>query len=255
MTSATTPGRRFGRLRAFNVAMGVVHAAQGVAVLVLSTDFSLPVTATFLQGPPGVDPPVLTEWFDVRLGPAVAAFLFISAAAHWLIASPGIYGWYLANLDRGRNYARWIEYSLSASLMMVLIAMLSGVSDAAALVALFGVNASMILFGLLMEHTERPGEASWLSFWFGSIAGIVPWIAIGIYFVSPGTEATPPGFVVAIFVSLFLFFNSFALNMALQYGRVGPWRDYLFGERAYIVLSLTSKSALAWQVFAGTLAG
>ena len=54
----------------------------------------------------------------------VAAFLFISAAAHWLVASPGIYGWYLGNLDRGRNYARWIEYSLSASLMMVLIAML-----------------------------------------------------------------------------------------------------------------------------------
>lgn len=247
-------GMDVGRLRAFNVAMGAVHAAQGVAVLALSTDFSLPVTATFLQGPPGIDPPALTEWFDLQLGPAVAAFLFISAAAHWLIASPGIYGWYLANLGRGRNYARWIEYSLSASLMIVLIAMLSGISDAAALVALFGVNASMILFGLLMEHTEQPGKADWLPFWFGSIAGIVPWIAIGIYFVSPGTDATPPGFVVAIFVSLFLFFNSFALNMALQYARIGPWRDYLFGERAYIVLSLTSKSALAWQVFAGTLA-
>ena len=242
-------------MRLFNLAMGALHAAQGIAVLALSTDFSLPVTATFLQGPPGVDPPALTEWFDLRLGPAVAAFLFISAAAHWLIAAPGIYGWYLANLARGRNYARWIEYSLSASLMMVLIAMLSGVSDAAALVAIFGVNASMILFGLLMEHHERPGEADWLAFWFGSLAGIVPWLAIGIYFVSPGTDATPPGFVVAIFISLFVFFNSFALNMALQYARVGRWRDYLFGERAYIVLSLTSKSALAWQVFAGTLAG
>lgn len=43
--------------------------------------------------------------------------------------------------------------------------------------------------------------------------------------------------------------------MVLQYRQVGPWRDYLFGEKAYIVLSLTAKSALAWQVFAGTLAG
>jgi heliorhodopsin len=41
----------------------------------------------------------------------------------------------------------------------------------------------------------------------------------------------------------------------LQYRRVGPWRDYLYGERGYIVLSLTAKSALAWQVFGGTLAG
>jgi len=34
---------------------------------------------------------------------------------------------------------------------------------------------------------------------------------------------------------------------------VGKWAEYLRGERAYIVLSLVAKSALAWQVFAGTL--
>ena len=68
-------------------------------------------------------------------------------------------------------------------------------------------------------------------------------------------EADVPGFVLAIFVSLFVLFFSFALNMALQYLRIGPWRDYLFGERVYLLLSLVSKSVLAWQVFAGALAG
>jgi hypothetical protein len=29
---------------------------------------------------------------------------------------------------------------------------------------------------------------------------------------------------------------------------------HVFGERAYFMLSLVAKSALAWQVFAGTLA-
>ena len=56
-----------------------------------------------------------------------------------------------------------------------------------------------------------------------------------------------------IFASLFVFFNVFALNMLLQYRRVGRWREYLYGERVYMLLSLTAKSALAWQVFAGTL--
>jgi len=42
--------------------------------------------------------------------------------------------------------------------------------------------------------------------------------------------------------------------MVLQYKKVGPWRDYLFGERMYVLLSLVAKSALAWQVFGGTLA-
>jgi len=62
-----------------------------------------------------------------------------------------------------------------------------------------------------------------------------------------------PGFVYAIYVSLFVFFNIFALNQFLQYKQVGRWKDYLFGERMYIVLSLVAKSLLAWQVFFGTL--
>ena len=56
-------------------------------------------------------------------------------------------------------------------------------------------------------------------------------------------------------MSLFVFFNVFAVNQWLQYRQVGRWRDYLVGERAYITLSLVAKSALAWQVFGGTLAG
>jgi hypothetical protein len=59
--------------------------------------------------------------------------------------------------------------------------------------------------------------------------------------------------VYAIFVSLFVFFNSFALNQVLQYRQAGPWRDYMFGEYVYVALSLIAKSALAWQVFANTL--
>lgn len=234
--------------------MGLLHAGQGVAILALANGFSLPVTGTFMDGPPGASPPELTTLFDVRFAWGVAAFVFLSALAHFLIVSPGVFSWYIRNLGRQRNYARWIEYSLSASLMVVLIALLTGISDVAALLALFGVNAAMILFGLLMEHYEEPGHPNWLSFTFGCIAGAVPWVAIAIYFWSPGLEANPPGFVYGIFISLFIFFNVFALNMWLQYRRIGPWRDYLYGERAYILLSLVAKSALAWQVFSGALA-
>jgi hypothetical protein len=247
-----TETTRYRRLRWYNLLMGLVHAAQGVAVLLLSNDFSLPVTATFMEGPPGTTG-VLRELFTLPLGPAVALFLFLSAAAHWIIAAPGVFGWYRANLERNRNYARWIEYSLSSSLMIVLIALITGISDVAALIALFGVNASMILFGWLMEKYEQPGHPSWLSYWFGVLAGAVPWVAIGIYLWAPGVAAEPPAFVYGIFVSLFVFFNSFAINMVLQYRQVGPWRSYVFGESVYILLSLTAKSALAWQVFANTL--
>jgi len=246
------PGR-LRRLRRYNLLMGLLHLGQGVAVLALATDFTLPVTAAFLEGPPGTDAGPPEVLFDLSIAWGVAAFLFVSATAHLVLASVAR-AWYGRNLARQRNPARWLEYSVSSSVMIVLIAMLTGIADVAALVALFGVNASMILFGWLQERYEEPGRANWLPFVFGSIAGIVPWIAIGIYLLSPGSEASPPGFVYAIFVSLFVFFNVFAINMVLQYRRTGPWRDYLFGESAYVALSLVAKSALAWQVFGGTLA-
>jgi hypothetical protein len=54
-------------------------------------------------------------------------------------------------------------------------------------------------------------------------------------------------------ISLFVFFNTFAINQVLQYRQIGGWKSYLRGERAYITLSLVAKSVLAWQVFSGAL--
>lgn len=244
---------RFRRLRAYNAVMALLHLVQGIAVVVLSTDFTLPVTAAFIAGPPGTTA-AITTLFELHVGWGVALFLFMSAVAHLILVLPRVNGWYNANLQRNRNYARWIEYAFSSSLMVILIAMLPGITDFAALVAIFGANASMNLFGWLMERYETPGpEASWISYWFGVLAGITPWIAIGVYLISPGSDVQPPAFVYGIFFSLFVFFNTFAINMVLQYRKVGRWKNYLFGESVYVLLSLVSKSLLAWQVFAGTL--
>ena len=243
------PEHTMRRLRLYNAGMGLLHAVQGIAVLILSNDFALPVTAAFMEGPPGT-PASTEELFTLPLGPAVAAFLLLSALAHFVVAGPG-WGKYRRDLAAHRNEQRWIEYSVSASIMIVLIAMITGIADIAALVTIFGVNAAMILFGWLQERYEEPGGGGWWPFVFGCVAGIVPWLAIGIYLIGPTAEI--PGFVYAIFVSLFLFFNSFAINQFLQYRQVGRWRSYLFGEAVYVGLSLIAKSALAWQVFANTL--
>jgi len=243
---------RFTRLRIYNVVMGFLHLAQGIAVVALATDFTLPITTTFLEGPPGTPPPAPSVLFDVSVAWGVAAFLFLSAIAHFTI-SLVVFPWYVANLKQNRNYARWIEYSVSSTIMVVLIALLPGITDIAAIIAIMGANVSMILFGLLQEKYEEPGSGNWLPFTFGCIAGLAPWLGIAIYLWTPGSSAEPPAFVYWIFVSLFVFFNSFALNQWLQYKQVGKWRDYLFGESAYILLSLVAKSLLAWQVFAGTL--
>jgi len=247
---------RIGSLRRWNLGLGGLHLVQGVLMLVLATSFALPVTSSFLTFDQATnrlvpDPQTL---FEIPIAPLVAAFLFLSAAAHWSLASFGR-GWYEEELGRHMNRARWLEYSLSSSVMIVVIAMLVGIYDVASLLLLFAANAAMILFGWVMEIQNRGGgRVDWTSYWFGVIVGAVPWIAIGVYLVGSAIgPGGPPGFVYAIYVSIFLFFNVFALNMVFQYKRVGRWREYLYGERVYMLLSLVAKSLLAWQVFAGTL--
>jgi len=241
-------------LRRWNIGLGFVHAIQAVAVLALATAFALPVTASFLAGPPGTPPDAPTTLFEVSVAWGVALFLLLSAGFHWLVSAPGVFGRYVSGLEAQHNYFRWAEYSLSSSIMIVLIAMITGISDIAALIGIFAANAAMIFFGAVQERYEKPGGSLW-PFWMGCVVGIAPWLAVGVYLVSPGSAAEPPAFVYAIFVSLFIFFNIFAINMWLQYRRIGRWRSYTFGEASYFILSLVAKSALAWQVFAGTLAG
>jgi hypothetical protein len=235
--------------------VGAVHAVQAVLILVLANDFALPVTAVYQDGPPGASLGEPVQLFEVRFAWVIAVFLLFAAVDHVLMATAAR-RWYERQLGERRNPARWMEYSISSSLMVVLIAMLTGINSAYALIGIFGANTAMILFGLMMEQVNPGrGRVNWWPFVFGCIAGITPWIAITLAIVGAGNEfGGVPTFVYAIFISLFVFYNSFAVNMVLQYKRVGPWRSYLFGEGAYIVLSLGAKSALAWQVFGGTLA-
>jgi hypothetical protein len=251
-------GRVASRLRWFNLIVGLIHLGQAIALLVLSNDFKLPILGSFVDGPPGTAPSDPGVIWNVPLGPAVALFLLFAAVDHLLMVVPGVERWYLENLREKVNRARWIEYSVSSSLMMVLIAMVTGIFEFTALVAIFAANAAMIFFGLVQEAVSKPGDKKiyWWPFIFGSIIGIAPWVAIAMQVVYTNQQATGdgiPGFVYGIIVSLFLFFNSFAINMVLQYKQVGPWRSYEFGERAYIICSLVAKTALAWQVFANTL--
>ena len=248
----------FPRLRRFNVIMGALHLIQGVLMIVLSNDTTYPVYSNFLtfNTEKLALEPKLNLIYELRFGPAVGAFLLISAVAHFYLSTIG-YQRYEDNLKKKINPVRFYEYAFSSSLMIVLIAMLLGIWDLLTLLGLFGLNAAMNFFGILMEFDNQGREnVRWTSFIYGCIAGIIPWIAMGInlYGSAVVNDAQPPTFVYAIVVSLFLFFNSFAVNMYLQYKKVGPWNNYLFGERGYIVLSLVAKTALAWQIFAGTLA-
>jgi hypothetical protein len=124
-----------------------------------------------------------------------------------------------------------------------------------AILLIFIINALMNLFGLLMEKMNpiNRDETDWTAHWFGWIAGVTPWVMIVIYMLNNGDLSRMPWFVIPGLLFYFLVFNLFAFNQYFQYKKMGKWKDYVYGERMYIWLSLFGKSILAWFIFLGIL--
>ncbi len=254
----TLPDDTARRLRTANLVAAAFHFASAVLFLVLTTEFDLPITASY----PTQDPALTERLFpaevltEVTIGYGVAAFSLLSAVFHLLVGT-------VANRTYNRAIAatqnpfRWIEYSMSSTLMIVLIIMLLGDYDIGALIGVAAANVSMILFGWLMERHNTPGadDIDWYPFVFGCLAGIAPWIVGVLYFGGAlgNAEDAVPTWVWALFISVFVLFNCFAINQFLQYRGRGRWRDYVFGEGVYIALSFVAKTALMWQIYFGTV--
>lgn len=251
--------QKLKKLNIYNRIVGFILLVQGIAMWAISNETTLPVTTNYLKWneQAGFPQPVLEAIADWRLGPIVATFLILSGL--FLLGSAFVWRKkYEDQIQKGMNLFRWMEYSITSSLMIVVIAMLCGVYDLASLILIFALNACMILFGWVMEvHNQTTKKVDWTAYIFGCFAGAVPWVVLGLYFfnaIGSNAEAVP-SFVYAIFWSLLVFFNVFAINMVLQYKKVGKWKDYVYGEYAYITLSLVAKALLAWQVWGGTLRG
>jgi hypothetical protein len=254
-----------GYLKRFNIGAGILQLINGIVILSLTF---------LLTWPKGTDiytfylkfahiSPTITAIYAVpnpqvlftlnHIGALLAAFPLISAFAHFMIAFPKNKS-YNENLKKGMNPYRWYEYALSSSIMIWVISTFVGIWDFWSLAMIFVLNAMMIMFGYLMELVNQKTEkTSWSAFILGSISGGFPWVVLFGYFTGDiiASDNSVPRFVYLIFIIYLVLFMSFAVNMVLQYRGVGRWKDYLYGERAYIVLSFVAKTLLVWLVFAG----
>ncbi len=215
---------------------------QAVAVLALATAFALPVTGgRYMRGrraPPAGAP---TTLFEVSVAWGVALFLLLSAGFPLARCAARRLRALSARLTAQHNYFRWAEYSLSSSVMIVLIALLTGDQRCR--------GADRPLRGQCGDDLLRCGPGTIRA------TGRVP-VAV-LARVRRGHRAVAgrgrlplvarqprraAAFVYAIFVSLFVFIQH---PSRLTCGSVPAGRSLdvdLFGERAYFVLSLVAKS-------------
>jgi hypothetical protein len=209
------------------------------------------------------------------------AFPLITAAFHALIAFvPAVrkqYNQWVFN--EGRNPLRWIEYSITASLMTWVIMQLSGVTNIFLLVIVGIVcNVALQAQGHFMEIINTPQEKpnkknnfvvsmrtiNWIPTLSGWLLFMGQWSVIFSYFFKalasprPITAMQVPWFVYTIVIGLFFQFALFGMVQLLRYAPFAKtWFRGFFStggygyEMSYIILSLTSKVFLTLNLLIG----
>jgi len=246
-------------MRNLNWLIGFIQLAQAILILVWSDPLKglRPITTNYLADNTLASQAVGHQvWaqgthrlFDLNLAYVVAAFLIFNAAVHFLAATSVRRG-YEAGLKKGVNHTRWVDIAGSSGLMMVAVALAVGVYDFSSLLMILGLTALMGLTIALIE-INKPIE---LNFWLGVVAGVLPWlVALTYTWGAHVWGLSVPAYAYVLAFSLFLLFAAIAANFYLQYKRLGHWENYVYGERTYILLVFVATTALAWQIFFGTL--
>jgi hypothetical protein len=281
-------------LKTWNGLCAIVHGVQGIVAICL--------TALSLENAKNFRVPLKTHYavWDQELGPQDAtqnvavlhfaaitcAVPFLSAIAHLLMWCK--HGTYKIKIDTFQNPYRWLEYSISSTLMFFLICLLFSIYDLNTLILLMTLNVVVMLTGYFMERDNAdningdPIIIKWDMFYLGSFLAIIQW-AIVFSTLTTTDDSMPPLIWAVIFVYLYLF-SVFPINMwnfyySVNRGNNDFWKDTLFiffpflftlkntgkttinyekkqnlyyeTEVRYMILSLTSKSFLLWLILFG----
>jgi hypothetical protein len=160
--------------------------------------------------------------------------------------------WYTRDAQNGINVVRWIEYSITATLMTWIIAQLSGITNVY-LVFLLAVVGNVVLqwHGYFFELNIS--QEHWIKQCSPMISGFVlfvgQWTILACYFFrTVDANGGAPWFVWVSFFGLLGTFLLFPLIQILWYYKVlvNTWYKY---ELYFILLSLISKLLLDWTLF------
>lgn len=204
------------------------------------------------------------ECYGIDLGWLVISFHILSflfqflAALTDLINKPVLGYQYSEMIHQGKNPLRFIEYSISASVMLIAIALLNGVTDINLVVSIAVLTSACQLCGLVVEYTKDL-LLKWLLHFTGWLQfGWAYGIIFSAFFKSIENSpegAGPPKFVYIIVIALFLLYSSFGFVQFVELAylscdkKLNPYTK----EVSYVLLSLIAKCLLGWMIFSNVL--
>jgi hypothetical protein len=182
----------------------------------------------------------------------IVTFFAITAGFHLLyFLNPNDV--YIKAVKRENNFLRWIEYSVSATIMIVIIALLSGVKNINNYILITVASIGVMSTGQLFETTEGKKSKKWLPILLGFL------LLMGIFSVvfrsfkkrlqeAEKAGANIPKWLYGVVYIMFAFYASFGFVPIAQMIFKG---SYIIYEYIYLTLSLVSKTTLGMLVAFG----
>lgn len=249
-------------LYAWNKWLALLYVAQGVAILIAGAAYSLPITTNFLTKDTFVSKanetpvlaPAVEHLFDINLVYLVAAFLFVAAVTHILLATV-LRSRFEQALVARVNRVRWAGFGVASALSIITIGLISGIYD----ISLLGMLAASVIIGslagLAIEVYSQGTSRRRLVYVISWVAAVLPWLVVATYLLGANVYGSGdiPAYVYGIYGSMTVLLLGIALSVYLQYKKHNKWADYLYADRAFTILTFIALSALAWQVFFGVL--
>jgi hypothetical protein len=185
----------------------------------------------------------------------VTLFFGVTSAAHFAYAI-NYNSFYINEVVKdGRNRFRWVEYGISATIMMIIIAFSSGVKDAYTIVMIAAAVASVMFTGYWFEQLPKSfsrAEKSvpifvgffllfsvFLVVWWSFNDRVEDYKAIA---ASENAEDEFPSWIRYMIFVLFAFYASFGFVPVAQL--VFPSASFIRFEGVYLVLSVAAKATL-----------
>ena len=227
--------------RKTNIVLAIIHALLTVLIgsLVLPNDFNMDFT-TRVHGFSKVGPAIVPESRVGRnlnnyIKGGLVFFYVWTALAHTIYAIDP-FGYYTKSVQSGINVMRWIEYAVSATVMLGIMAIISGVRDDYAFDLLLYMSVAIMSTGYWYESTNGSKVSLFIGFMllFGVAVTIISSFNRTLNDVN-NIGVTIPDFVYGVVYIMLGFYSVFG---------VVPLMPKRFQERIYMVLSLLAKGCL-----------
>lgn len=197
--------------------------------------------------------PATHTFFDLQLRYIVPAILVLSAL-YGLLNVTKFKARYARDLKAGMSAMRWVYLGITFGLMVEVAGMLSGISDLFVLKLMGGLTVIMAEVSLIAERENKGAKKPVkVTYALSLLAGILPWVlllASALGTLVYGIERYSWQ-VYALLFGLVITLVLLWVNEWKQFVGKGPWKEYLFAERNYIVIDMVAKAAFALILIAG----